>query len=401
MTRRMGRFSPVIMLEILVAILILATGCTKHEKAPGFEETGLAAASDWAPELEIIFVGDTSFGETYDGTPELLAKKGYDYPLQKVAPILKRADYTVVNFESSFNNVAVSPLAKVKSWVHQDDPEKAPATLVKYGVDAISMANNHSMDFGIGGFKQSLEAADKHGLTVFGAGMNQTAADKPLEKSFTFGDGKTFDLAVFGAFQYIKGYDVKQHFYASDEAPGASRLSRSHTSKLMRDYKSDHPDAFVVAFPHFNNNYRWAKEREIRMARSLVKSGKADLYLGQGSHCLQEIRRYKGVWTAYSLGNFMFNSPGRYRKFKDIVPYSLVASLQVAGDKGERARVRFYPISSDNLKTDFQPAPASSKQFLRIVEKLREREGDDPDAFNKLLRAGKDDFGYFLEATVR
>jgi hypothetical protein len=92
----------------------------------------------------------------------------------------------------------------------------------------------------------------------------------------------------------------------------------------------------------------------------------ANLVIGQGAHLLQGIERYRDRWILYNLGNFMFNSPGRYQK-KNVPPFSLVAllGLQPAGD-GVLLSIKLYPIFTDNLVTGYQSRPVTQSEFRRV-----------------------------------
>ena len=85
---------------------------------------------------------------------------------------------------------------------------------------------------------------------------------------------------------------------------------------------------------------------------------------------LQEIEQYKGKWIIYGLGNFVFNSPGRYQK-RNAKPYSLAAMLNIREITGRfRLTLQLYPIFSDNLITNYQPRLADSQHLQEIRELL-------------------------------
>jgi hypothetical protein len=85
-------------------------------------------------EISILFVGDTSFGENYPNTPELLVEKGYDYPLEKVAPLLADTDLVIANLETPITNLEGSPLQRMKAYIHHTDVELAPKFFKKYNL---------------------------------------------------------------------------------------------------------------------------------------------------------------------------------------------------------------------------------------------------------------------------
>jgi len=129
-----------------------------------------AVAQPDAAAVRILFGGDTGHAESYHelyplaGEPDVIATRGYDYSLEKLAPILRRADYTVLNLETPLTLRKTSPLAG-KDYYHWSHPERATETLAAYGVDAVSLANNHTLDFGLGGLEDSFEALRRYGVS--------------------------------------------------------------------------------------------------------------------------------------------------------------------------------------------------------------------------------------------
>ena len=117
--------------------------------------------------------------------------------------------------------------------------------------------------------------------------------------------------------------------------------------------------------------------------------------LGHGAHNLQQVQRRSGRWVAFGLGNFVFNSPGRYTK-AGAPPYSLIARLIVRpGPGGWSISVRLYPIVSDNRLTDYHPRFATEAEFADVCELLAARRRGRP------LPVGKDRYGQYLRLRVR
>ena len=90
------------------------------------------------------------------------------------------------------------------------------------------------------------------------------------------------------------------------------------------------------------------------------------MVIGHGSHMFQEIEKFKGKWIIYSLGNLVFNAPGRYQK-KNIHPYSMVAMFDI-NEQGNNSviNLKLYPILSDNHETNYQPRFVNSKEIKTV-----------------------------------
>jgi hypothetical protein len=110
---------------------------------------------------------------------------------------------------------------------------------------------------------------------------------------------------------------------------------------------------------------------------------------------LQQIERYDEKWVAFSLGNFVFNSPGRYAMFT-APPFSMMARL-IAIPKAEAwsLSVRFYPIVSDNLQTDWCPRHVNDSEFEAIRYVLAAK------SKTKLPQTGRDRVGHYLQIRVK
>jgi len=371
----------------LVTLFVFGIGCDKIESL-----TGTTAIK--GPNVKILFAGDTSFGENYRGSPELLKKKGYNFPMRKIAPLLKTADFIIFNLETPITDIEISPYKDEKAYCHWTHVDKAPKAFLKHGMTTFSLANNHGLDFGVPGLKQTIEIAQKNGMNVFGAGMTEADANKPFVKTFTVGK-HSFKIAVIGAFEYSRSYDAKYSFYADGEAPGVYKLSTDAVKEQIAGIRSSDPDTFVIVYPHWGKNYKWKTKRQTKYAHRMMKDG-ADLIIGHGGHSMQEIERYQGKWIVYGLGNFMFLSPGRYSKL-ETKPFSYTAQLIVIenGDKLEK-RIRLHPIFSNNKKSKYQVRPLTDEEFVEFHQLLLEKSPLTKKE-RKRIRKGKDKGGNFVE----
>jgi len=381
-------FSAATALLFLLAIFT-ASSCERIQS--GIDSLATALPKE---HVKILFVGDMSFGENYRGSPKLLKKKGYDFPLEKMAPLLHDSDFVIANLETPITDIAESPYKETKTYCHWTSVEHTPAALLRHNIKTISLANNHTLDFGVPGLKQTLDILRENGMSWFGAGMNEAEAARPFTKTFTCGK-KPWKMAVIGPFEYSRGYDQKYSFYAKDNKPGAYRMSQKAIVEQIRRIKEDDPDAFVIVYPHWGKNYTWKNKRQTKNAHRFIEDG-ADLVIGHGGHAMQEIERHKDRWIVYGLGNFMFLSPGRYKKLKS-PPFSYAAQLIVLEHKGElKKRIRLYPLYSNNKVTKYQPRPLSDEEFKEFTSLLL---GKSPlsKKERKRIRRGKTDSGHFVE----
>ena len=239
-----------IRLAAIVAIALFVMAVTACEKKPA-QVTPLPANS-----VKILFLGDTSFGENYGGTPKVLKKNGYTFPLEKVAPLLNDATFTIANLETPITDIEESPFKDSKAWCHWTHVEHAPRTLKQFGIRTVGLANNHTLDFGMPGLEQTLKIIKDNQMVAFGAGLNEIDACQPFFKTFEVGANKQ-KIAVIAGFEYSSRYENKYDFFAKGDKGGACRLSRDKIGQQIKRIKGEDPSTFVVIYPHWGKNYAW------------------------------------------------------------------------------------------------------------------------------------------------
>jgi len=308
--------------------------------------------------FDLLFVGDTDFGETHQearerrGRENILKTRGYDAALAGMRRLLSRADLVVANLETPVTDLAEPAVAETKAYVPKASVEHTPAHLRANNILVTSLANNHALDYGAAGLAQSLEALAAGGITCIGAGRTAAEAAEPLLVELR-SDVGTKRVAIFATYDAPAASEIRRAASEAD-GPQIGVLDVEALSERIRRLKAEDPRTLVVVFPHWGRNYAWRSARQRRLARNLFAAG-ADLILGHGAHMLQEVDARDGRAVAYSLGNFVFNRPGRYAR-NNAPPFSLVARLRLRPDGEDwRRAIRLYPIVSDNRLTDYKP----------------------------------------------
>ncbi len=350
----------------LAQIGLVAVG-TLLGRAGGAEPT-LAA-----PPLRLVFAGDTYFGETFVGRETLDGKAlpGPDAGLQAAAafhPLVRDADAVILNLETPLTYLDSSPLAGRKDYLHRGHPEASLRALRVLRASAVSLANNHAMDYGEAGLADTLAALRGQGIESFGAGTGPRHAATPWSRRWQTPAG---DLTVIVAtgYEYNQRYDTHYDTYAEPGDEGVNLWTPDTARAQVRALRAAWPRAVIVAFPHGGDNYAWRDDLQVRLHEALVDAG-ADLVLGHGAHLAQEIVCRQGRWIVHGLGNAVFNTPGRYADFRQH-PWSLVAALLLHADgAGLRLGLRLYPIQSDNQTTGYRPQPATRDEAERLARLL-------------------------------
>jgi hypothetical protein len=359
-----------------------------------------ARATTSGPRLSIVFAGDTSFGENYQdhrerrGKENILKSRGYDYTLANFVSTLAEADLTIANLETPVTSLRKSPFEGRKSYIHYADVKKTPNRLWNNNIRAVSLANNHSFDFGAEGFEQTLRVLGKKGIVCFGAGRDRAAATEPLLVKAAIGDMQ-LHLAVFAAYGARTKALARYDCAARADRGGLAALSPRRIRERIRRLKADDPALIAIAFPHWGSNYAWRSDRQSRLANELLDAG-IDLILGHGAHMLQEVEWRAGRWVVFSLGNFVFNSPGRYKTL-DAPPFSFLAKLVAEPDHERLALfVRLYPIVTDNQSTHYQTRFVTDSEYLQVRGLLNARSANPGP-----MRFGRDDTGCYVELQIQ
>ncbi len=349
--------------------------------------------------VRVLFGGDTCYGESYqeeyakNGGTNILAEKGYDYSVLNLIPLLQAVDYRVVNLETPLTAHHDSQL-KSKDYLHYSDPVKLPAVFKRYGPIAYSLANNHSLDQGVGGLDDTFAALNAAQAQWFGAGTNLADASKPLLQNIRLGDS-SITLAIFGAFEHRQEYDEQFHFYASADRPGTASADVPAVKQAIAELRRTTPDAFVVYFVHWGDNYAWKNAKQTAMAHALREAG-VDLVVGAHAHMMQEVEHDGHGWIFYSVGNLLFNAKGRYAP-NHAPPFSVPLVVDFSMKDGHlQTGLRVYPTVSDNQITAYQPRFVTETELSAVDALLAEKSGWDASA-RAAVKRGKDEIGYYLE----
>lgn len=235
--------------------------------------------------------GDVMIGR---GVDKAITQKGYTYPWGDVLPLLRRTDFNLVNLETAltYSSEAVS-----KTFNFKASPDKVQ-TLTRGRITAVSLANNHILDFAPEGLMETLRTLKAAGILYAGAGLNEEEATRPAlitREGYTIGllsytDNEPGWKAAPGkcGTNYISiesGYDQQQALNAVERLrPAVDLLVVSlHWGPNMRE----EPPASFVTFAH-----------------RLIEQG-TDIVHGHSAHIFQGIEVYRNRLILYDTGDFV------------------------------------------------------------------------------------------------
>ena len=304
-------------------------------------ENHLAALGE--PPLSLIAVGDIMLGGR---ARRRIREYGRDYPFSAVLPILQRAPIVLGNLEGP---LAQKAQKQNRNFSYRVKP-KAATSVLRAGINVVTLANNHLVDCGRGGVLETLEALAVAGVTPLGAAANQNAAHEPVIRE------------AGGLRIGLLGYYWNRRCAATANLPGSAMGVFEELETDIRQLRS-RVDRVVVTF-HWGRPYKPEPSPRARAkARFAIDCG-AHAIVGHHPHIIQAFEIYRRCPIFYSIGNFAFGS-GNSR-----------AEGLMLGFRFENARtlVNVYPLYVKNRdpRVNYQPkllrGEAAERMLRRLIE---------------------------------
>lgn len=339
--------------------LRVADGVPAVERDPG--AIAVVPLADLTPTVVAATVaGDDPLRDHPDAvtvtvTGDLMLVRNVPDAAAALAPmrsLLRRADLTVGNLEStlSTNGEPTQP------DYFGGSPALVPV-LRRAGYDALSLANNHTGDYGPVALVETVEALAASPVAPFSAGATLREASRPLVLE---AGGTRFAFVGFNA--------IGETPAATRDSPGAlsvrmpprtGPLVRADLDRVARviERAGQQADA-VVVLPHWGDQYThtpWPSQRVV--ARELVAAG-ADLVVGGHPHWVQGVDAVDGVPVLHSLGNFVFDMFWEPQTLEGVV-------LETTWWGGELKAIRLVPYAMDTVR--FAPRPVGGGRAADIL----------------------------------
>ncbi|HEX6872198.1 MAG TPA: CapA family protein, partial [Micromonosporaceae bacterium] len=338
--------------DLLVALLVSSlAACTstpepsiglgRTPSAPTTPSPSSPPSQSVAPaprEITLAFAGDVHFARR---TLTLLEQPATAFG--PVAQLLRAADVAMVNLETA---VTERGTPEPKRY-HFRAPESAYAAVRAAGIDVVSLANNHALDYGRVGLADTLDSAAAHGVPVVGAGRNVAGAYAPW---VTTVDGVT--IAFLGLSQIA---ELSWNWSATAQRSGiayAFDLARATEAVRVAKRAAD----VVVVYLHWGQEYHQCPTTQMRrLAANLAEAG-ADLLVGTHAHVLVGDGWLGDTFVSYGLSNFVwwFNDAGS----------NDTGVLRVTLRGARIVRTEFVPAYIDRVTG--QPIPSTGQQKDRI-----------------------------------
>lgn len=299
-------------------------------------------------QVKVTFVGDCTLGctsserEKSSGFESFIYRNGLTYPFEKVQEIFTNDDCTVINLESVFYDTDAGKVSKTYNF-------RAPMSFAEMlplsSIEAASIANNHTGDYGSYGIRSTVLALQQQGVNYFGS-TEDTDAVYVLEK-----DGvKIGFVAAYISYWWGHKQQIQECF----------------------DFLRERGCQVIVACIHGGVEYDTRHDmHQENMANAMIRYG-ADLVVGHHPHVLQGVRVNSGVTTLWSLGNFSFGGNSKVRSI-----HSVIAQVTFSFDNsnaylGHQLNLIPAHMSGTAEYNNYQPVLVSGAEADQVIAAMQE-----------------------------
>lgn len=323
---------------VFMALIIAISGC-------GNKETEVSVKQDEPKktdrQITISCAGDCTLGTdvAFGGItfPVEVSNQGgdYGYFFRNVKPYFDNDDLTIVNFEGTLTERGTR---QEKTFAFKGDPSYTKV-LTEGGVEAVTLANNHSKDYGEISAEDTKKYLEDAGIVWFEK-LNTRVID------------------VNGVKVGLVG------LYSLDGS------AEGNLTPAIEQVKSDGAEVILVQVHWGIEGNNYPESSQVNLAHRAIDEG-ADLVIGHHPHVLQGIEMYKGKMIAYSLGNFCFGGNQNPRD-KDSMIFRQTFIVSKDGQV-DASNYEVIPcsISSVSSRNNYQPTPLKDGEKERVANKIQ------------------------------
>lgn len=348
--RLLLRRLPAILLAALLPAAALAGGTWRTVTQAPSDREKWGMISDYTGEVRMTFLGDCTLGgeestrRSETGFVRRIAENGMDFPFRELIRLTGTDDLTVANLEGVLSD---RDLAKEPKKFNFKGQTAYTEILTLGSVECVTLANNHSHDYGSAGYRDTKAALDAAGVCWFGT---DAAAIWENEEGLRIG------------------------FLGVSSSLSGSRLNEFRKqAEWLRDYNC----AAVITVMHAGEEYVSAAPGSYQAQITGRAAPVSDLIVGHHPHIVQGYGEKDGVPVVYSLGNCVFGGNARPKDYDALV---LQAVMHFREGELERTDLHFYPISVSTMITrnNYSPRFLTGKDAERVLQKMMKSTGNDP-----------------------
>ncbi|MFP4465800.1 MAG: CapA family protein [Candidatus Goldiibacteriota bacterium] len=315
---------------------------------PGIKKQRNAEIINKDEPCSITIGGDIMLGRRMD---PFMDEKGAGYTFEKIRSILANSKINFANLETPvMRNMEKENYKKVSDkQIHFLAREETGGVLAEAGINIVSLANNHALDYGEKGLYSTIKILDENNINYQGVWKgDQTLPNEPYIAEI--------DNTKAAFFSYSKV--SHESFAASMDRYGTIPAILKVIRKDIADTR-DYADIIII-YLHWGEEYRPVTEKQRVFAARIIDAG-ADMVVGSHTHIFQDIEKYKGKYIFYGLGNYIFDQTAKETKRAGILKISL--------KDGRIERAGIVPIISNE---EFVPHPVTDiygvMEFIKDIK---------------------------------
>ena len=251
------------------------------------------------------FVGDIMMGRSIE---QIGKYYGYNSLFKNVSYVWQGSDTVLCNLESTI-------IDDVKEYTNKKKTSNIYASsnsltaLKETGFNLISLANNHTTNYGNKGLKNTLNELKENNLEYIGAGENLEDASK-----YNLKEVNGIKVAIIAISDKIL-----ENSTAKEQTAGVFTTNYSEYPLVVGKAKTEAD--IVIAYTHWGESYTHnVTNSQKELAHNLINSG-ADIVIGTHQHTLQTVEKYNNGIILYGIGNFVFDEGWNFTKESTLVNF--------------------------------------------------------------------------------
>ena len=304
--------------------------------------------------VRITFLGDCTLGgeekarNYYRGFVETVSRRGYAWPFRNLTALTAADDLTVANLEGVISDR--TDLRRVEKTYNFMGSTAYTEILKKGSVECVTLANNHSHDYGTEGYRDTVRALEEAGMAYFGT-----------ESMAVWRNAEGLAIGFLGVSGNLSGSRYREYRQQAEALHGLGC-------------------AAVITVMHAGREYEYPPgDYQKQIVQRSIACG-TDLIIGHHPHVVQGFEIRDGIPVVYSLGNCVFGGNTNPRDHD-----ALAVQADLAFEDGELTGItlRFYPISvsGEAAFNDYSPVLLSGENAERVLRKMETSTGIYPGAY--------------------
>lgn len=300
-------------------------------------------------QIVITFAGDCTLGctplerEQPTGFESYIAQYGLEYPFAKVRHIFEADDLTVVNLEGTFYDYEANRAKKTYTF---RGPTEYAKILPLSSIEAVSIGNNHALDYGAAGQEATLRALEENNVAWFGT--NEYANGTYIFEKYGVKIG--FVSAYISYWWGAGNSAIIKQCFADLKAAGCS---------------------LIVACIHGGVEYDLRHDtNQEKMANAFIRYG-ADIIIGHHPHTIQGLRVENGRTTLWSMGNFSFGGNSQVRTLNTYLAQFTFSFDESNAYLGHQLNLIPAHVSGTTERNNYQPVLVTGKEADDVIRAIQ------------------------------